>query len=139
MPEDGCAHPSHELDRLLAAALRMALAERNYGECDAVPEDDESEARDALALAARAYVRAIDPLPKYYRPTGWTLDEVDALRVQISELTEEVEWRRASIARNDEVIGVFVDYHINVHPLPEDVRKKVVAAMGGVPVEEVSD
>lgn len=129
---------SGQREDLLTAGLRVLLAERNQ-DPDAIPQDDEYEARDAFALTARTYVRAIDMLPDGHRPPGWDLDEIEALRVQVARLTEERNWRRAAIDRNDRVIGVFVDYHANVHPLPEDVRKKVVAAMDGVDVAEVRD
>ncbi len=130
-------HPTAEREDLLTAALRVLLAERNWG-TDAVPEDSEYDAREAVAFAARTYVRAIDVLPLADRPHGWDLNDIEGLRAQVANLTEERDWLRATVDRNDRVIGVFVNHH-QEHPLPEDVRKQVLAAMDGTTVDEVSD
>lgn len=123
-------HPTAERGDLLTAALRVLLAERDYG--------SDEESRDAFAMTARAYVRAVDLLPDGDRPVGWDLDDVEDLRVRVAQLTGNCAWMRAAIARNDKTIGIFVDHH-KKHPLPEDVRKRVVAAMNGKAVSEVTD
>lgn len=127
-------HPTAEREDLLTAALRVALAERTWG-TDAVPEDSEYDAREAFAMAARVYVRAIDQLPERERPPGWDLNETEDLRAQVAQLTEVQAWLRATNARNNRVIEVFVKHH-QQHPLPEDTRKAVVAAMDGYGVPE---
>lgn len=118
--------PDEERHALLTAAVRLLLAERNWG-ADAVPEDDEQEARDALALAARAYVLALNA----HGTRLWKMEDAESLRVETQRLTEEVTWMRATIDRNNNVIKIWADYHANVHPLPEDVREQIVAAMHG--------
>lgn len=130
-------HPTAEREDLLTAALRVLLAERNWGP-DAVPEDSEYDAREAFDLVARTYVRAIDALPVEDRPRGWDLNDIEQLHAQVTQLTETLKWVRATNDRNGRVIQVFVDHH-KQHPLPEDVRKKVVAAMDGRNVSEVRD
>lgn len=123
-------HPNTEREALLTAALRVLLAERDYG--------SDEESRDAFAMTARAYVRAVDLLPDGDRPVGWDLDNVEDLRVRVAQLTGKCAWMRATIARDDKTIGVFVDHH-KKHPLPEDVRKQVLAAMDGTTADEVKD
>jgi hypothetical protein len=127
-------HPTAERKDLLTAALRVLLAERNWG-TDAVPQDSEYDAREAFAFAARAYVRAIDVLRAEDRPSGWDLNDTEDLRAQVARLTELQAWLRATNERNGRVIGVFVKHH-QQHPLPEDARKAVVAAMDGHGVPE---
>lgn len=131
MSHDEYPHPTEEREAAITAALRVVVAERSWGD-DTVPMDDLSEydTRDAFALAARAYVRAIDRLPATNRPPGWDLEDAEQLRAEVAQLTEVQAWLRATNARNNRVIKVFVDHH-QQHPLPEDVRKKVVAAMDG--------
>jgi len=130
-------HPTAEREDLLTAALRVLLAERNWG-ADAVPEDSEYDAREAFDFVARTYVRAIDVLPVEDRPRGWDLNDVEDLRAQVVQLAKERNWLRATNDRNNRVIEVFVNHH-RKHPLPEDARKQVVAAMGGTTVDEVKD
>lgn len=130
-------HPTAEREDLLTAAVRVLLAERNWG-TDAVPEDSEYDAREAFAFAARTYVRAIDVLPTEDRPASWDLNDIESLHAQVTQLIEEVAWRRTSNERANRVIAVFVNHH-RKHPLPEDVRKQVVAAMDGTAVSEVTD
>lgn len=129
MSHDEHPHPTEERESALTAALRVILAERNWAE-DAVPQDSEYDARDTFALAARVYVRAIDRLPANRRPPGWDLEDAEQLRAEVAQLTEVQAWLRATNTRNNRVIEVFVKHH-QQHPLPEDVRKKVVAAMDG--------
>lgn len=129
MSRDEYPHPDEQREALLTAALRVALVERTWG-TGAVPEDSEYDAREAFALAARVYVRAIDQMPERERPAGWDLNDVEDLRAQVAQLTEERDWLRATVNRNTRVIEVFVDHHRH-HPLPEDIRKKVVYAMDG--------
>jgi hypothetical protein len=138
MSEDEYSFPQEERELLLAAALRVLLAERNWA-TDAVPQDDEHEAKDAFALKARTFVRAIDALPEGRRPCGWDLDDAEKLRVQVRQLTEERNQLRAWADRQNRVLDVFVGFHRNVHPLPEDARKRVLAAMDGTTVDEVKD
>jgi hypothetical protein len=134
MSDDDYRHPDEEREAVLTAAVRVLLAERNW-DPDAVPQDDEYEARDAFALAARTYVQAVNRCGTRL----WELDDAEALRVEVQRLTEERNWLRAVNDRNNRVIRIWADYHANVHPLPEDVRKKVVAAMDGTTVDEVDD
>lgn len=127
-------HPTAEREDLLTAALRVLLAERNWG-TDAVPEDDEYEAKNAFAFAARTYVRAIDVLAVEDRPRGWDLNDAEDLRAKLEFATKELAFWRAHGDRQQRVVDVFVKHH-QQHPLPEDVRKQVVAAMDGYGVPE---
>lgn len=137
MCEDRDRHPDGEREDLMDAAIRVLYAERELYEDAYAP--DSYEARRILACAAQTYVRAIDRLPEGCRPRDWQMDEVEELRARAASLAEENAWLHALAERNNKVIGIWADYHINVHPLPEDVRKKIVAAMDGVSVEEVRD
>jgi hypothetical protein len=130
-------HPNAEREDLLTAALRMLHAERTWG-TDAVPEDSEYDAREAFDFVARAYVRAIDVLSVEDRPRGWDLNDIESLHAQVAQLTEERNWLRATNDRNSRVIQVWTNHH-QKHPLPEGVRKQVVAAMDGTTVDEVRD
>jgi hypothetical protein len=63
--------PPNEHDDLIRAALRVIHAD-HYGREDDPHADAESEyASERLALAARAYVRAVDALPEGELPIGW--------------------------------------------------------------------
>lgn len=135
MSEDRDRRPEEAREALETAALRAVLAERTEYDSGAVPQDDRWEAGDALAPAARALVQTYNLCGTHL----WQMDENEALSVKVQRLTEENGWLRAAVARNDRVIELFVDYHCNVHPLPEDVRKQVVAAMDGTDVSEVRD
>lgn len=130
----GAADIAAQANHLLTAALRVVLAERTWG-TDAVPEDSEYDAREAFALAARVYVRAIDQMPERERPPGWDLTDTEDLRAQVARLTEMQTWLRAMNDRNNRVIEVFVKHH-QEYPMPEDARKAVLAAMDGYGVPE---
>lgn len=136
MSYDEYPHPNEEREAAITAALRVVVAERSWADDD-VPLDDlsEYEARDAFALAARAYVRAIDRMPARERPSGWDLTDAEELRAKLVIATETADMLRAQRDRGQRVVDVFVKHH-QQHPLPEDVRKQVVTAMDGYGVPE---
>lgn len=125
-------HTRDQREAAFRAALRYALAHANdEAMVDGLPEDETEHAQYEFAVACREYVRAVDAHPEATQwPHRWEPDDTAKLRNQVAELTAERDWMRATIERNDRTIGIFVDHHLQ-HPLPENVRKQVVAAMDG--------
>lgn len=133
-------HTRDQREAAFRAALRYALAHANdEAMVDGLPENEVENAQYAFAVACRDYVRAVDAHPDATQwPHMWEPDDTAKLRNQVAELAEQNAWMRATIERNDRILSVFVEHH-RQHPLPEDVRKKVLAAMNGVDVDEVTD
>lgn len=130
----------NEREAAFRAALRYALAvASDDAMLEGLPDDYLADAGAAFARACRDYVCAVDRHPQAVQwPHRWEPDDAGKLRNQVADLTSENAWLRAAVERNDRVIAVFVDHHCQ-HPLPEDVRRRVVAAMDGTSVDEVTD
>lgn len=58
-------------DALVRAALRVVAADHYGDEASPYADADATVAREKLALAARALVRAVDALPESDQPIGW--------------------------------------------------------------------
>jgi len=129
--------------RLLVAAQWMATERLDYdGMQRRVDWVERDKFASDLRKAAYDYVQAVNQMTSgqnfasAQRP--WDLTDAENLRNQVTELNRELAWRKVAMDRNDATLKVFVEHHKD-HPLPEDVRKRVSAAMQGVPVEEVRD
>ncbi len=133
-------HTRDEREIAFRAALRYALACANSDAgVEGLPDNDVENAQFGFAVACRDYVRAVDRHPDATQwPHQWEPDDTAKLRNQVAELTEQNVWLRATVDRNDQVLGVFVKHHMD-NPLPESVRKQVLAAMDGTTVDEVRD
>lgn len=87
-----------------------------------------------LRVAAHEYVQAVNlmtsqqPLATTQRP--WDLNNHEQLENQVTELLREVAWRKGSMERTQAALDIMMEHYKTVG-LPEDVRLRVVAAMGG--------
>lgn len=113
--------PRQELDAVLAAALRRALADVDL-------DASEYDANRELSLAAQVLVRAIDELPEEDRPSHWRMTDAERAGAELKAATEANEYLRGTLNSLYKCLEVYHD-HLARYPFDEDLRDRFRVAV----------